>query len=269
MHQTEGVPYGRLFCFRTILCLGFLFTHPAAAETLSACHGENFDGHIRIEYVIDGDTVITGTGEHIRLIGIDTPEIDHEGSASEPGAEAARNYLIQLLRRTEVDYPVIYDRERHDRHGRTLAHLFLPDGENIQGFILSQGLATPLTIPPNLLYLECYQKNTDQAYNNHRGLWSLPHYQPVNVKDLTGKERGYHLVKGVVTRVSESRSSIWINLGREFAIRILQKNLDYFHGPALDNLTGKTILVRGKIYKQNQQLRIYLLHASDMQILAN
>lgn len=270
MKQTKDVPRGRLFRFGSLLYLGcILVVSSALAGPPPSCHGENFDGRVRIKYVIDGDTVITTEGEHIRLIGIDTPEIDHEGAASEPGAEKARNYLIQLLRHPGTAYPLIYGREKHDRHGRTLAHLFLPGGGNIQALILSRGYATPLTIPPNLRYHDCYRESTEQAYRQRQGLWSLAQYQPIDAADLTGKERGYHLIEGTVTRVGKSRSSIWINLGREFAARIVRKDLDYFPALDADDLIGNRIRVRGKIYRTNSQLRIYLHHGSDIRILPN
>ena len=267
MNLLKGVPHGRLFSFSSIILPGLFLTHSALGDLPSSCHGEAFDGRVKIAYVIDGDTIITAKGEHVRLIGIDTPEISHGASAPEPGAEAARNYLIQLLRHSDYSYPLRFGQEKYDHHGRTLAHLFLPDGSNVQALILSRGYATPLTIPPNVFYLDCYQQSFEQAFSGQQGLWSLPQYQPVNVEALTGNERGYHQVKGTVTGLSETRTSIWINLGREFAVRISRKNLGYFQGLPLDNLAGKTVLVRGKIYRHNRQLRIYLNHASEIRTL--
>lgn len=270
MVQIKDVPQRRLFRFGLILCLSFLFNHPVLAVSPSSCRGENFDDHVRIKDVIDGDTVILESGEHIRLIGIDTPEIDHEGSASEPGAEAARNYLVQLLHHTDNNrYPISFGQEKYDRYGRTLAYLFLPDDSSIQALILLQGYATPLTMPPNLRYLDCYQKSADEAFKKQRGVWSLPQYRPVDVDDLTGNERGYHLVQGIVSHVSQNRTSIWLNFDRVFAVRIQRTNLQYFEGWDLENLGGETIRVRGKIYKHNRQLRMYLSHGADIQHLLN
>jgi endonuclease YncB( thermonuclease family) len=64
---------------------------------------------------------------------------------------------------------LIYDTERLDRYNRTLAHLFLLDGTNIQGKILRHGLAVPLTIPPNLLFSDCYQNISLLAQENKEG----------------------------------------------------------------------------------------------------
>ena len=269
MKRTKDVPRGRLFRISAVLFLSFFVTCPAPAEPPSACRGKKYDAYIHIDYVIDGDTVVTTQGKHVRLIGIDTPEIGHGGSVSEPGAGAARNYLLRLVRHTDAAYPVVYDREKLDRHGRTLAHLFLPDGGNIQALILAGGYATPLTIPPNLLYHDCYQASAAQAYQRQTGLWSLAQYQPVDVGSLSGDERGYHLVRGFVTRIGESRLSVWINLGPDFAARIGRKDLVYFPELNLAALTGKQILVRGKIYRRNRQLRIYLHHISDIRILSD
>ncbi len=57
----------------------FILTRHAHAS--SPCQDRNMDARVRIEYVIDGDTVALTSGEKLRLIGVDTPEIGYKGKA--------------------------------------------------------------------------------------------------------------------------------------------------------------------------------------------
>ncbi len=79
----------------------------------------------RVTYVIDGDTVVVRLGSaepvHVRLIGINTPEIAHFGKPGECfGIRATR-----LTRRLALGRQVVLrpGRERHDRYGRLLAYV--------------------------------------------------------------------------------------------------------------------------------------------------
>lgn len=254
----------RLFC----LSLLFLLALPGAALRAegAACTAPAYDARVRIDYVIDGDTVILRGREHLRLIGLDTPEINHEGGPSEPGALAARRYLVRLLAGSGP-YPVIYGRERRDHYGRRLGHLFLPDGTNIQALLLRHGYATPLTIPPNVRFLDCYRAAAGTARAAGRGIWRLPRYRPVYASDLDTDARGYHIVRGRVTRIGESRSSLWINLGRGFAVRILRGDLQWFGGVPLRHLKGREVEVQGLVYRRHDELRMRVRIGADLRVL--
>ncbi len=119
----KGAPLERLF-YCLLSCLLLIQPLVAAPDT---CGPGTPDRQVSIDYVIDGDTVILGDDTHLRLIGIDTPEIDHDDPGNtEPGAAMARRFLIDLLDGgTQL---LVMDNERKDRHGRLLGHLFLTDG---------------------------------------------------------------------------------------------------------------------------------------------
>jgi endonuclease YncB( thermonuclease family) len=264
----KGAHYGRFFICQVIF-LALLSSFPgnqAYSTPQSSCNLDSADETVAVTHVIDGDTVILKDGRHIRLIGINTPEIGRNGKASEPGADAAQKHLHALLQGHRQIF-LKFDAQEFDRYKRTLAHLFLPDGKNIQANMLEQGLATPLTIPPNLIYLDCYLHHSNQAIASLRGLWSLPQYKLLASKTLDRNIRGYHVIKGRVERIGESQSSIWINLAGKFALRIKRKDLSYFNEPELLDLKGKVIQVRGWVYIQNKEFRINLKHRSDMMLI--
>lgn len=97
-----------------------------------------------VDRVIDGDTVVLTTGERVRYLGIDTPEITG-GKDECYGAEAAG------LNRQLVDGKRIsleYDVECEDRYGRLLAWIEV-EGRDVNGLLVERGLACVLIIPPN------------------------------------------------------------------------------------------------------------------------
>lgn len=261
---SKSAPSGRFF-MPLIMLLGLLCSPFAGSETTD-CVSTYFHEKVIVKKVIDGDTVILADERHVRLIGIDTPEIYHDGRPAEAGAVKARQQLQTLL----ADKRFIGlrpDAESEDRHGRTLAHLFLPDGTNVQASLLADGLAMPLFIPPSVLYAECYAGVAASARSAGNGLWSLPGYRPVPVKSLGGDERGFHILRGKVRYLSDSRSAVWINLENNVALRITRPDLPYFPDDFFNRLPGQTVEVRGWLYERNDQLRMRLRFPLDLSII--
>jgi endonuclease YncB( thermonuclease family) len=258
----KSAQYGRFF-----ICLVlFTFLASQAHSTPLLCSLDSPSETVEVSHVIDGDTVILKDGRHIRLVGINAPEIGRNGKPSEQGADAARKHLLSLLHGHNRVLLKI-GTQRFDRYKRTLAHLFLPDGKNIQASLLAEGLATPLTIPPNLKYLDCYLNHSNLAITSQRGLWGLEQYKPHVSTTLKKNISGFRTITGKVERIGESQSSIWINLTGNIALRIKREDLGYFNAADLFNMKGKMIQVRGRVYKKNKEFMINLKHRSDMMLI--
>ena len=255
-------------CITTTISLLLLSQTACSEPKLSTnCVSTHFDEEVELKSVIDGDTVILADNRHIRLIGINTPEINHDNlKQSDAGALEAKKALINLTKNQQSIH-LVYGTERHDRHGRTLAHLYLKNGLNIQQELLRQGLAMPLRIGPNLSFADCYHKSSLSARAQNQGLWSLAQYQPQNVSTLNDSDRGFRLILGKVERVTESRSSIWLNLQNNVALKIHKDDLINFDKNDLMSLSGKTIEASGWLYKRNKQLRMRLRHRLDLNII--
>jgi len=268
----KSAHYGRFFvCPVNLLAIylafssAFLSSQAHSTPSLS-CDLGSPDETVEVTHIIDGDTVILKDGRHIRLIGINTPEIGRNGSPSEPGAVAAQKHLHSLLQGQKQIFLKL-DAEEFDRYKRTLAHLFLPDGKNIQANLLAEGLAIPLTIPPNLEHLDCYLSHSNKAIASQRGLWALQQYNPLASTTLNKNIRGYHVITGRVEHIGESRSSIWINLTGKVALRIKRKDLKYFDESELQDLKYKMIQVRGWVTIKDKEFRINIRHRSDMMLI--
>ena len=267
--QQASALTGRFFV-SACLCLFFISVHAEddALEKYAlhpSCSTTDFDDTVTIKHVIDGDTVVLSDERRVRLIGINTPEISHDNRPAEIGADQALDYLARLLK-TNPDIGLVYDEERTDKYKRTLAHLFLKDGINIQALLLKRGLATPLIIPPNLNYLDCYGKSSEFAQSQEIGLWALKQYQPVSVESLSINDLGYRIITGNVMRIGESRSATWINLARNLALRITREDLPHFPDNMFKDLTGKNITARGWLYFANGQFRMQIRHPANIKI---
>jgi micrococcal nuclease len=76
---------------------------------------------VRVQYVIDGDTVVLANGLHVRLLQIDTPEAQ-ERECYGAQARALLRRLIPPGTTVRVESDPLLDRV--DRYGRLLRYLF-------------------------------------------------------------------------------------------------------------------------------------------------
>lgn len=111
----------------TLVAAALAGTLGSAAETVPG----------RAIRVIDGDTVDLPSGERLRLLGIDTPELRGARCPAEHAAAVtARARLVALLGAG----PVTVTRGDRDRYGRTLATLATPAGD-VGARLVAEGLA--------------------------------------------------------------------------------------------------------------------------------
>jgi micrococcal nuclease len=92
--------------------------------------------------VIDGDTIEIETGERVRYLMVDTPEL----SSSDCYAQEALAFNTELVADREVT--LRYDVECEDRFERTLAYVSV-DGREVNSLLVEEGYACVLFIPPN------------------------------------------------------------------------------------------------------------------------
>lgn len=127
----------------------------------------------RVERVVDGDTFVAHLGgylERVRVIGVDTPETVAPGRPVERyGKEASRFAKREL---TGVTVRLGGDVEPRDRYQRLLAYVWLPDGTFWNALLAAEGYAQPITVPPNVTYVDLFRRLVAEARTAHRGLWS-------------------------------------------------------------------------------------------------
>lgn len=129
-----------------------------------------------VEHVIDGDTIIVdldGDEEHVRLIGIDTPEktIEDRGQVAECFGDEASAFTRALLPEGTELY-IERDVEARDDYGRLLGYVYrVDDGIFVNYEIIRQGFAQPLTYAPNVTHSERFVQAARDAERDDVGLW--------------------------------------------------------------------------------------------------
>lgn len=231
----------------------------ATGELRAGCAAPEDTTPVTVTGVPDGDTVTLADGRHVRFIGINTPERAGDDRPAQPLAAAATGRLRKLLAGGRLK--LVIGRDPRDHYGRLLAHPFLPDGTNLTARLLEAGLGFRIVVPPNLGFLDCYRQAEQTARQARRGVWVEPAFRPVPAASLTPDDTGFRRVSGTVTRVGESRTAWWLNLGRGFALRLPKKDVQYFRLDPRD-FRGRTLTVRGWIYyvKKRKELRMNLRH---------
>jgi micrococcal nuclease len=117
-------------------------------------------------------------GRHIRYIGIDTPEVrrrvgERWVNDPEPFSRAATSANRALVsgRRVRLEFDV----QSQDRYGRWLAYVYVA-GEDGAEFMVNErlvadGMAQPMTIPPNVKHADLFKARAAEARRDGRGLW--------------------------------------------------------------------------------------------------
>ena len=127
----------------------------------------------RVRFVYDGDTILLSSGEKVRYLGIDAPELDPEGKRHEFMALQARRFNINMVKGKLVRLE--FDREKRDRYGRLLAYVYLVEtGQMVNVLLLKNGLAHVLLKEPNLKYRRLFIKMQREAMKRKIGIWSRP-----------------------------------------------------------------------------------------------
>jgi len=128
-----------------------------------------------VVHVIDGDTIVVdieGVEEHVRLIGIDTPETkkpDHPVECFGPEASARLGELLPPGTAVRLER----DAEARDQYGRLLAYVFrLGDDQFVEEVMLREGMGAVLDIAPNSAYRSRLGEAAADAKSARRGLWA-------------------------------------------------------------------------------------------------
>lgn len=214
----------------------------------------------RVKNVYDGDTIILENGRRVRLLGINTPEIESRHRPGEPGGVAAKEWLLGQLKDQKVYLE--YDLEKRDKYKRLLAHVFLADGKHLNLELLKNGLAFMNVIPPNLRHADMFSRAQQQAENQKLGIWALPAYQIRPLIQISSGSRGWQRYLGTPQTIRQKRSYTYLIINHQVDIRIANDHLKYF--PALETYLGETIEIRGWVSRRNKKFSILVHHPSAL-----
>ena len=126
--------------------------------------------------VHDGDTItvrVDGRSEKIRLVGIDSPELNDERPEYRRAAYKARDYARSQLAGGKVTLESEPRQNDRDRYGRLLRYVILEDGTNFDESIVRKGYAHVFD-KFQFARKERFKAAETAAKREGLGIWALP-----------------------------------------------------------------------------------------------
>ncbi len=121
---------------------------------------------VKLDFGIDGDTaafIVNGKSYHVRMLAIDTPEVDENLRQLDPWGKAASNYTKSTLRNAkQIVLELDPDSDTFDKYGRVLAWVWV-DGELHNYNVVAEGLAEVAYLYGNYLYTGELKNAEDDA----------------------------------------------------------------------------------------------------------
>jgi micrococcal nuclease len=158
----------RALTITALACAALAATAGAATLPPKLARGGQF---ARIEFVIDGDTVVLTNGRHVRLVQIDTPEVYYSPECYGKQASRITKHLlppgtaVRLYREPKTDAV--------DAYGRLLRYVFrVRDGLDVNVHLVRIGAAAPYFYDYRRgRYARLLVRLGLRARRHHLGLW--------------------------------------------------------------------------------------------------
>ncbi|HVB65561.1 MAG TPA: thermonuclease family protein [Nitrolancea sp.] len=131
--------------------------------------------------VVDGDTIIVdidGSQERLRLIGMNTPELNKPDGPAECYATEATKRTQELVDAANGRVQLERDVSESDQYGRMLRYVWLvnPDGmQMLNEALVEGGFARAVTYRPDVKYQSILNREQNDAKNHNLGLWNVCH----------------------------------------------------------------------------------------------
>ena len=211
--------------------------------------------------VIDGDTIRLDTGDTVRLIGIDAPEL------SQPGGEMSRQYLAHLILGKKITLDKGY--EDKDKYNRLLRFVYI-DNLCVNEEMIRQGYAEARYLSPDDPLREYYIQLEIEAEIAKAGLWNDNIFQPrsnlnwndvpvINWSDAHKYYGQYVIVEGIIINAFNSGIVCFLNFHTNydnFTAVIFASDFPGFTMPPDFFYSGKRVHIIGIIqdYKGSPEI---------------
>jgi micrococcal nuclease len=229
--QTLGVLLFGLYCF-------------SASSFAADCMPVGVGEMAVVERVYDGDTIKLKDGRHVRILGVNAPEIDHGKERTGQALGEESRGATETFLKANKNVRLFYDEQRVDRYERTLAHVYDAQGNSLAANLLRSGLGFHVAIPPNLSLNECLIGQEAIARKKGLGVWSHVGWQAKPASSLTLDDTGFQRIRGRVVSVRQAQS-IWLELDGPLVIKITPTDLKNFSTSNWQSWRGKQVEVRG------------------------
>ena len=233
-----------------------LFINLYAVQTQPIDHGT-------VVVVYDGDTIKvrfdSGVERKVRLIGIDTAEIEDTPFATRLEALLAKRFTFFHLYRKRIK--LTYERELEDRFGRLLAYVWDENGLFNQ-FILEQGFSR-VFLKFSYALKDTFIHAQKEAQDRGRGFWHDKPYPAINVRQVKKHIGKLTRVRFVCTRIRKSGRLLFLQTKTgNFAAVIQNQYLSSFGN--IQKMKGKSLEVFGFLEEYRGQPQIMLFFSSQI-----
>lgn len=172
---------------------------------------------VRVDTVLDGDTVVLRDGERLRLRGIDAPEIRHGDKPGQYYGQESKAALARLV----ADRDIFLDRAelRTDRYGRMVGLVRLGDGRIVNVLMIEEGaaFAYPHSSDKDAALAERIQLAQRAAMSQGKGFWprilALPQARDTYVGNKSSKR--FHTATCATGRRIRSKNQVVFSSLRE------------------------------------------------------
>ena len=124
----------------------------------------------RVVRVIDGDTVVLADNRHIRLEGINAPEVHHPKKGRECFGDQAKTKAEKLVLGKIVRLES--DLEKTDLYKRELRYIWIDD-LMVNEALVKEGFAWESPYKQNRKYRQRFQKAEAEALEQKLGMWGI------------------------------------------------------------------------------------------------
>lgn len=137
-------------------------------------------GFYRVMQVYDGDTIsILKDSERVsvRLVGIDSPEVDTPYTKGECFGKEASAAAKQLMNGATVRIETDPTQDMYDKYNRLLAYVYVPtdahpDGVMANAYMVKEGFAREYTFNKPYVHQAEFKTDEQEARSANKGLWS-------------------------------------------------------------------------------------------------
>lgn len=132
------------------------------------------NGFYRVMQVYDGDTIsLLKDGERVsvRLIGIDSPEVDTPYTKAECFGSEASAHAKTLLDGQMVRIETDPTQDMYDVYQRLLAYVYLQDGTFVNEHLVAEGFAREYTFKEPYVHQALFKTDEAAAKDAKKGLW--------------------------------------------------------------------------------------------------
>jgi len=208
---------------------------------------------VRLDRVVDGDTLKLEDGRKVRVLAINTPEMHPEKRKPDAFAVEATDAVEAFF--SQKSLLLVPGSDSRDSYGRTLAYVYNLKGQNLSAYLVAQGLAWHIAVPPNLKLASCLSTIEERARQANLRLWNLPSTPSDKVNS-----GGFQRIVGRIQSISFGKPGKpwWITLDGNLTAVVYPENQHYFDSALLVSLEsalleGAMVEIRGWVYSDRQK----------------